>query len=234
MRLGGAAVLVAAAALGGCAESVTTRTGFLVGSGPVNDFAVAMTSVQELRFHTVVHQQYDFSCGSAALATLLRFHYADPVDEQKVFLGMWAEGDKPAIRQVGFSLLDMKRYLQARGLKADGYRVSLDQIEKVAVPGIALVTIGSYRHFVVVKGVRPDEVLLGDPSVGLRTMPRDEFQQVWNGVYFVLDPDQNRGRARFNQGAQWASFARAPAGGIFLDPVSLQALSLTAPFYRDF
>ena len=228
------AVLAATSALAGCTETVTTRSGFLTGTGPVNDFAVPVASVQERRFHTVLRQQYDFSCGSAALATLLRFHYGDPVDEQKVFLGMWAEGDRPAIRKVGFSLLDMKRYLAARGVKADGYRVSLDQVAKVAVPGIALVTIGRYRHFVVVKGINAREVLLGDPSTGLRSMPRGEFQQAWNGVFFVLDPEQNRGRSRFNEDAQWVSFSRAPANGLFLDPLSIQALALTAPFYRDF
>jgi predicted double-glycine peptidase len=195
---------------------------------------VPVESVLSRRFRTVVRQQYDFSCGSAALATLLRYHYGDAVDEQKVFLGMWAEGDRPAIRKVGFSLLDMKRYLAARGARADGYRVTMDQVATVAVPGIALVTIGSYRHFVVVKGVRADEVLLGDPSTGLRAVPRREFERAWNGVYFVLDPERHRGKSLFNDNAQWVSFARAPTSGRFVDPLSLQALALTAPFYRDF
>ncbi len=228
------ASLLAPAALSGCSAQVTTPPSFLSGVGPANDFAVPMKSVEERRFDTVIRQQYDFSCGSAALATLLHYHYSQPVDEQKVFIGMWAEGDRAAIRKVGFSLLDMKRYLAARKLQADGYRVTLDQIAKVGVPGIALITIKQYRHFVVVKGVRADEVLLGDPSTGLRSVTREEFQKSWNGIYFVIDPEYQRGRAVFNRDSQWASFSRAPINGQFLDPLSLQALALTAPFYRDF
>ena len=226
--------LAAAITLPGCAATVTSQPGFLSGTGPTSDFAVPVSSFEERRFHTVVRQRYDFSCGSAALATLLHYHYARPVDEQKVFTGMWAEGDRVAIRKVGFSLLDMKRYLAAQGFRADGFKVSLDQVAKTGIPGIALITVRNYRHFVVVKGVRADEVLLGDPSTGLRGMPRAEFQQVWNGIYFVLNSQQEAGRSAFNQDSQWASYTRAPSSGHFVDPVSLQALSLTAPFYRDF
>lgn len=220
--------------LPGCAAQVSPGNRFLTGTGPVGDFTLPMNSVAERKFASIVRQQYDFSCGSAALATLLRYHYADNVNEERVFLGMWRDGDRDAIRKVGFSLLDMKRYLAARDLKADGYKVSLDQIEKAGIPGVALISIRNYRHFVVVKGVRGDEVLVGDPSLGLTSMPRANFLKTWNGVYFVLNAKQDVGRRQFNGDAQWAAFARAPLGSRFLDPVSLQALSLTAPFYRDF
>lgn len=223
-----------ALALSGCAATVTTQPGFLSGTGPTGDFALPVQSVEDRRFHTVVRQRFDFSCGSAALATLLHYHYARPVDEKAVFAGMWAEGDRVAIQKVGFSLLDMKRYLAASGFRADGFKVSLDQVQKTGIPGIALITVRNYRHFVVVKGVRDDEVLLGDPSTGLRGMPRADFQKAWNGIYFVLNSQQDVGRSAFNHDAQWASYTRAPVGGRFVDPLSLQALSLTAPFYRDF
>ncbi|RYF14189.1 MAG: peptidase C39, partial [Oxalobacteraceae bacterium] len=42
------------------------------------NFTAPVTSLIGRRFETVVRQQYDFSCGSAALATLLRYHYDDP------------------------------------------------------------------------------------------------------------------------------------------------------------
>ena len=37
-------------------------------------FSVKVLSLKELRLRAVVLQQYDFSCGSAALATLLSYH----------------------------------------------------------------------------------------------------------------------------------------------------------------
>jgi len=227
---------VAAAALAsGCAARAGSQDPlFLSSSGAMSDYRVPIASMLARKFNTVVRQQYDFSCGSAALATLLRYHYDRPATEDQVFTGMWREGDQARIRQVGFSLLDMKRYLSENRLPADGYRVSLDAIAKRGLPGIALVSIRGYRHFVVVKGVTPGDVLVGDPSLGLRRMPRTEFQAAWNGVYFVLNAENDRGARNFNGVRQWGAMARSPLADPFLNPLSQQALWLTAPFYRDF
>ena len=223
-----------ALALAGCGGAIADGPGhFAAGISGSSDFAVPLASMQEARFTGTIRQKYDFSCGSAALATLLRYHYDYDVSEELAFRGMWARGDRDQIRKVGFSLLDMKRWLASRGLAADGYQVSLDQIGETGVPGIALIAVRNYRHFVVVKGVRGDEVLLGDPSLGLSVMPRGEFQKAWNGIYFVLTEDQDRARRSFGTRRQWAGYARAPVGTFMADPVSQQALSLTAPFYRD-
>ena len=226
--------LLLAVSLGGCAAQIgegpqLVATG-LSGSG---DVALPVASLQQTRFAGVVRQQYDFSCGSAALATLLRYHYGYKVAEENAFRGMWAQGDREQIRRLGFSLLDMKRWLSSRGLSADGYQVDLDKIAETGVPGIALISVKNYRHFVVVKGVRANEVLLGDPSLGLTVMPRDEFLKAWNGIYFVLTDEQDRARSSFDTDRQWAAFTRAPAGSGMSDPVSQQALMLTAPFYGD-
>ena len=206
---------------------------FVAAVGPVGDYAVPVRTVRDRKFAQVVRQKYDFSCGSAALATLLRHHYALRVDEADAFRGMWARGDRAQIRRVGFSLLDMKRWLNSRNIRSDGYKVSLDTIEKTGIPGIALIAVRNYRHFVVVKGVRGQEVLLGDPSRGILVMPRDVFAKHWNGIYFALGDDQAMARRSFNRGEQWAAYQRAPIGAGFSNPVSQQALSITAPFYGD-
>ncbi|EMD84481.1 C39 family peptidase [Pacificimonas flava] len=226
--LGGSALLTA------CAADITASSPYFSDALPGGQINYAPKSLIEKRFETVVRQRFDFSCGSAALATLLRYHYDLPQSEQTVFQGMWQEGDRQQIRRLGFSLLDMKRYLEGLGLRADGYEVSVDQIVSAGVPGIALIAPEGYRHFVVVKGVRSNEVLLGDPSLGLRTMSPEEFKEVWNGVYFVLNTNSATGQAHFNGDRQWMHLAAAPVGSPFLDPLSQQALMLTAPFYRDF
>ena len=228
-------VLVAMLGLTGCAGQLKPANPLFLGSSStLGDFRVGVASLQARKFNTVVHQQYDFSCGSAALATLLRYHYGLPRSETDVFTGMWREGDRARIRQVGFSLLDMKRYLAEQQLHADGYRVTMDAIAKRGLPGIALITFKGYRHFVVVKGVDRDTVLVGDPSLGLRTIPRRDFQAMWNGIYFVLTSATAQGQANFNGPRQWAAFSRAPIGAPFIEPLSAQALALAAPFYRDF
>jgi predicted double-glycine peptidase len=227
-------LVVALLLLGGCTTRVKSPPQFLSGAGPLDDFSVKLGSFQDRRFETVVRQRYDFSCGSAALATLLRYHYGYKVGEDLAFRGMWLRGNREQIRKLGFSLLDMKQWLASRGLTADGYKVPLDTIAKTGVPGIALISVKQYRHFVVVKGVRGGEVLLGDPSLGLVLMPRAKFEKAWNGVYFVLADERPLGRRSFNAARQWAAYGRAPTSGRFAEPISLQALALTAPFYGDF
>lgn len=231
---GAMGVLGASLLLSGCSSTVSGDPRFLGGGGPVNDYTVPVASLQARKFNTVVRQQFDFSCGSAAVATLLHYHYRDPQDEAAVFRGMWRDGDQAQIRKVGFSLLDMKRYLASRNMRADGYKVSLQDIARRGIPGIALITIGKYRHFVVVKGITDREVLLGDPSLGLRSMSVAEFSKGWNGIYFVINNDLNAAQRAFNVDAQWASFSRSPVGGTFLQPLSLQALSISAPYYTIF
>ncbi|MGJ3626988.1 C39 family peptidase [Sphingomonas sp. MMS24-JH45] len=226
-------VLALMLATAGCAAAPGGPSRFMATSTAVGDYSVPVASVIERRYAGVVRQQYDFSCGSAALATLLRHHYDLDVEETTAFRGMWARGDREQIRRLGFSLLDMKRWLASRGLAADGYRVPLAKVAETGVPGIALIAVKNYRHFVVVKGVSRDEVLLGDPSTGMQAMPRTRFEAAWNGIYFVLGEDAALARTRFNRQRQWAAFTRAPVGGRFHDPVSQQALSLTAPFFGD-
>ena len=73
------------------------------------DLQVPVTSIRQARWAGTLLQQYDFSCGSAAVATLLTHHYGYPISEQAVFEEMYAGGDQPRIQKEGFSLLDMKR-----------------------------------------------------------------------------------------------------------------------------
>ncbi|MBU5612460.1 C39 family peptidase [Geomonas azotofigens] len=181
----------------GMAGSVAVPGAFL---GNVN---VPVTSVKELRFKRTVQQQYDFSCGSAALATLLTYHYEDRVSEDQVFVAMFENGDKEKIRREGFSLLDMKKYLERRGYQADGYRITLDKLEKVGIPAIALVNIRGYRHFIVLKGVTKGEVLLGDPAQGARTVPRGEFERWWNGLVFLVRSHKDLASRHFNEPGEW-------------------------------
>lgn len=178
-------------------------------------FSVAVTSMKDMRFRNTLRQKYDFSCGSAALATLLTHHYAYPVSEQMVFQEMFERGDKAKIRQEGFSLLDMKGFLEAHGFQADGFVADIEQLPIAGVPAIALIKESGYFHFVVIKGLREGRVLIGDPSAGTRAMPGNQFRGVWvNRILFVI---RNRTElARFNADADWQAMPKGPmADGIY-------------------
>jgi uncharacterized protein len=192
------------------------------------EYALPVRSIVDLRFASVVRQQYDFSCGSAALATLLTYHYRDRQTEPAVFLGMWQGADQSLVRQLGFSLLDMKRYLASRALDADGYAVSLAQIEQTRVPGIALIDVDGYKHFVVIKGLDGRAVLVGDPALGVHRISRSDFARMWNGIYFVINSPVDVRRPLFDSSNDWA-LAPTPRLASLSAPLDLQALALTRP-----
>ena len=176
-------------------------------------YSVAATSIREARFAATVRQQYDFSCGSAALSTLLTHHYKFPVTEITVFEAMFASGDQAKIRIERFSLLDMKRYLEAQGFEADGFQEPLQKLVAANIPAIVLINEAGYNHFVVVKGVRGGRVLLGDPAGGTRAVSERAFKAAWtNQVLFVISNRQ--GDASFNVASDWRVAPSAPIGGL--------------------
>jgi predicted double-glycine peptidase len=170
---------------------------------------VPVASIKQLRFQSTLRQQYDFSCGSAALATLLTYHYGVAVSEQAVFEQMFLHGDQRTIRSQGFSLLDMQRYLAARGLRADGFEQPLQKLIDSALPAIVLVADEGYRHFVVIKGAADGRILVGDPSSGTRVMGRAAFEAIWaNKLLFVIHGSPVA--PQFNLAADWRAAPRAP------------------------
>lgn len=175
-------------------------------------YSVPATSIREARFAATLRQQYDFSCGSAALATLLTHHYKFPVNEDTVFEAMFRNGDQAKIRVEGFSLLDMKRYLEAHGFEADGFQEPLDKLVVANIPAIVLINEAGYNHFVVVKGARDGRVLVGDPAGGTRALSAAAFHTAWtNQVLFVISNRQDS--AAFNVAADWRVAPTAPIGG---------------------
>lgn len=177
-----------------------------VDSGSMN---VKVMSIKERTFRLTVRQKLDFSCGSAALSTLLTYHYGDPVDEPTIFKAMWDQGDHQKIRREGFSLLDLKHFLEARGYSADGYAVPLERLASVGIPAIVLIHEGGYKHFVVIKGIRDGQVAVGDPSLGARVYPEQEFQKMMaNKIVFVINGLNQK--AVFNHPLDWRVREKAP------------------------
>jgi predicted double-glycine peptidase len=175
-------------------------------AGPV---AVSVVSMKQARYRTTVHQQYDFSCGSAAVATLLTHNYGWKVDESTVFQAMYTKGNQEKIRQEGFSMLDMKNYLDGQGFEAKGVEATLDQLADAKVPAIALINENGYSHFVVIKGLREGNVLIGDPAQGTRVISRSSFEQYWTNNILLIAASR-ADLARFNEYDDWRIRPRAP------------------------
>ena len=192
--------------LGAAASSAAGMDLAIAGNG---NFSLPVTSLKEARFKTTLRQQYDFSCGSAAVATLLTHHYGYPMTEQRAFEQMYAQGDQKKIRKEGFSLLDIKRFLALHGFAADGFQLPLQKLVESGYPAIVLLSEKGYNHFVVIKGIEEGRVLIGDPAGGTRALPRSSFEAMWpSKLLFVIH--DSPGPVRFNAAADWHVAPRAP------------------------
>lgn len=180
-----------------------------VQTSPGTSYPMRLTSLKEARFRNTIRQKYDFSCGSAAVATLLTYQYGYPIDEQTAFDVMFTNGDRAKIGKEGFSLLDIKRFLASKGFEADGFAVPLEKLDDEGIPAIVLINERGYHHFVVVKGYKNGRVLVGDPARGTRSMSRRRFDAMWNNhIVFVIHNE--RDRAIFNSPRDWAVAPAAP------------------------
>ncbi len=198
--------LVAAIALAACEMPPPAPPGQSLWLGPVGMHVnKPVTSLQAQRFENVVPQKLDFSCGAASLATLLRYFYDHPVEEDAIIFSMLENGDRDRIRREGFSLADMKGYAESEGYQTRGYRVKPEVLEQLAIPAITLVNTRGYSHFVVIKGSRAGIVYLADPAMGHRAMRRDDFLEEWSGVLFFVaaerEPDAWAPLERLDVGA---------------------------------
>jgi uncharacterized protein len=200
-------------------STATAQKAFLPSMGG-GDLVMPITSIRQARLAGTLLQQYDFSCGSAAVATLLTHHYGYPMSEATVFDYMFKNGDQKKIRTQGFSLLDMKRFLQAHGFEADGFEQPLDKLTEAKVPAIVLINENGYHHFVVVKGLRGERVLIGDPANGTRAVSRAQFMASWQSALLFVVHNRMES-ARFNLASDWQAVPQAPlAAGVNRDSLS--------------
>lgn len=187
----GAAWLVAALMIGGTAwaaeearvdAQLPIRSGGTVADKPVRSWK----AMQEDR---VVMQRFDYSCGAAALATLMKHYFGDEVSEAGVLGGILESLSAEAIadrEENGFSLLDLKNYAVGLGYQAVGVKLKYVSLPKLKGPVLIHLERPDYKHFAVLKGVRGDRVFLADPSRGNIRLSIDRFAQEWTGVALVL------------------------------------------------
>jgi uncharacterized protein len=141
----------------------------------------SVRSLQEIRHEGVVIQRWDTSCGAAALATVLTYSLQDPVSERDVAGGMLRMTEPLKVKyRGGFSLLDMKHYVESRGLKGVGYRgMKLPQLLNYHGVIVPILQYGN-PHFIVVRGLNSEGRLdIADPGFGNRTMSVEDFNDVW-------------------------------------------------------
>jgi predicted double-glycine peptidase len=155
--------------------------------------SVVLEPMSQLQFRNVIRQAYDYSCGSAALTTLLDYYLGRNLQERQVMEGLlqFGEADKIVERR-GFSLLDMKRFVTAIGYRSGGFRATFSDLDELEHPAIVPIEYAGFKHFVVVRDVYNDHVFVADPALGNISFTRSRFEEIWDqNVLFVIFPSGN-------------------------------------------
>ena len=146
------------------------------------------------KFNNVVRQAYDYSCGSAALTTLLDFYLGRNFQERQVMEGLLRFGETERIVQRrGFSLLDMKRLVTALGHPSGGFKAEAKDLLELDHPAIAPIEYAGFKHFVVIRAVYENRVYLADPALGNISFTLSRFLEIWdNNVLFIVFPNGHK------------------------------------------
>jgi len=141
-----------------------------------------LMSWKDIRDRNVVMQRFDYSCGAAAMATLMHYYFGDQVTEADVLTDMIQHlkpGQLEKIEKEGFSLLDLKNFADRRGYQAVGVQINITALPRLKGPVLVYLELVDTKHFAILRGVREDRVFLADPSRGNLRMRVDRFAEEW-------------------------------------------------------
>lgn len=152
-----------------------------------------------LRDQGVVRQEKDFSCGLAALATMLTYYFDIPVSEAELLdrlelpdperLGRVLSGVDRApgeraqlqmLQERGVSLAILADLARDYGLRAQGVSLAAQTLSRLSIPAIAYIEPDGEPHFTLIRGVDGrGNVQVADPSWGNRLFSAPDFARVF-------------------------------------------------------
>lgn len=144
--------------------------------------------MQELRTRGVVMQGHEYSCGAAALATLINLMGGN-VSERDMLAAIFGEnlpvvkrGDKYELRAL--NLADLEKGARESGFKVLSFEALTDgsavkAVEELAPVVARLNLYGEKLHFVVVRGVSGGWAHIMDPGYGNFSVPLGTFVKSW-------------------------------------------------------
>lgn len=157
--------------------------------------AVLVKPALENQFRGIVRQAYDYSCGSAALTTVLNGYVGLNLTEQQTMEGLLRFGEyERIVERRSFSLLDMKRFVTALGFESGGYKGEFSDLIKQQQPAIVPINYAGFKHFVVFKAYKDGRVYVADPALGNISFDQERFKQIWenNTLYLINVPKEQQ------------------------------------------
>ena len=116
-------------------------------------------------------------CGAACLSMILKYYGASiPMEEIRYECG---------VSRDGCSAADIVRAAEVFGLRAKGYRKTLDALREIPVPCILH---WNFSHFVVLEGTKKNHAYINDPATGRRKISWEELDAAFTGIVLCFEP----------------------------------------------
>ncbi|MBV8190631.1 MAG: NHLP family bacteriocin export ABC transporter peptidase/permease/ATPase subunit [Alphaproteobacteria bacterium] len=157
-------------------------------------------------------------CGAASLAMVLA-HYGRwvPLEELRQACGVSRDGVKAT---------NLLKAARAYGLLAKGFKKEPHDLERMPWP---LIIHWNFNHFLVLEGIRGNDVFLNDPALGPRRVTREELNEAFTGVALAFEPSSDFVRTRRPPGMVKLLGARLKKSGVALQFVMLATVALVVP-----
>ncbi len=172
------------------------------------------------------HQAEVAECGLASLAMVAAYHGHD--------LDLNGLRQRYALSLKGATLADLMTMADGLDMACRPLRLEPEQLGQLALPCILHWDL---NHFVVLKALRRDGVVIHDPALGVRVVPHRQLSKSFSGVALELAPTSQfkpqvaRVRARIRDLWTRARGWQAPLVQALLLSVMLQLFAMAAPAF---
>ncbi len=190
----------------------------------------AMSYVERLSFGfskklPIVLQTEIAECGLACLTAIAGYHgYHTDLRTMR---------QKYSLSQKGLTLADIVRFANDLNLTSRALRLDLDDLPNLRTPCILHWDL---NHFVVLKEVVKDGIMIMDPAVGMRKIKQEEVSQKFTGIALELWPNTHFEAKEDKQKIKILTLLRGVTGikrslaQVLLLAFALEIFGLVSPF----
>jgi ABC-type bacteriocin/lantibiotic exporter with double-glycine peptidase domain len=141
----------------------------------IKGFSVRWKNINPSENEEIILQNKENNCGPITLKMIFE-HYKIPSTLNEIESNI-------KVTHRGTSMLALKEMSELKGLHAEGWRLTVDDLSKTTFPVILFV---NGNHYVVADSVLCDKVFLRDPTLGKLTFSIKNLLQMWKGETLVF------------------------------------------------
>ena len=163
---------------------------------PDNNVRYFVWSYKEIKERQVVMQKYDYSCGAAVLATIIKYYWGDRKANEAMILDLLpklklTEKELEDRIENGLTLTDLRNLTNLAGYQASMAKVKFEELAQGKVPVVVGITVRGHEHFAVFRGADERYAYLADPIRGNVRTPICDFIDQWqkNAILVIAKPN---------------------------------------------